>query len=408
VNQISEPVLSVEHSALTTSAAAAWELILAASSPNPGDDTLGRIRSLVESPSVGNPAVERVVDWGAVLGLAEHHGTVSLLYQNLSRLGDEVPSSVRAALRQDYERNVHKSLFVARELIRILDCLDGLGIEVIPYKGIVLAEVYYGDMALRPSGDIDLFVRRQDVARIKSAVRDLGFTPRVPIPADAEEDYIASGYECTFDSPVGKNLLELQWALQPRFYAVDFDMNGLFERAVDVAVAGRRVKTPSPEDLLLVLSVHAAKHVWGRLIWLCDIAQILRRENLNWDWVQSRARELGIERILHITLLLLSRFLRTAIPSPIEKSILSDKAARAFTEEIAVAVAAGVSYEEEQVSYFRLMMRLRERRMDRLRFLTRLTFTPGPGEWEAVRLPKPLFPVYRLVRLARLAARLAR
>ena len=67
------------------------------------------------------------------------------------------------------------------------------------------------------------------------------------------EDYIASGYEWTFDSPAGRNLLELQWALQPRFYAVDFDMDGLFERAVNVAVVGRRVKTPPSEDLLLVL-----------------------------------------------------------------------------------------------------------------------------------------------------------
>jgi hypothetical protein len=406
VNRISEPVLSVEYSEPTT--AAAWDLMVAASSPDAGEDDLGRILSLIVSPPIASPSRARAVEWEPVLGLAEQHGTVSLLHQNLWRLGDVVPSGVRAALRQSYERNVHKSLFVARELIRILDCLDALGIEVIPYKGIVLAEVYYGDMALRQSGDIDLFVRSQDLARIKSAVRDLGYTPRVLIPADAEEDYVASGYECTFDSSAGKNLLELQWALQPRFYAVDFEMDGLFERAVDAAVASRRVKTPSPEDLLLVLSVHAAKHVWGRLIWLCDIAQILKRENLNWDWVQPRAQELGIERILHITLLLANRFLGTAIPAPIEKSVLSDKAARAFTDEIAVAVAAGVSYEEEQTTYFRLMMRLRERQMDRLRFLARLTFTPGPREWEAVRLPKPLFPLYRLVRVARLASRFAR
>jgi len=51
---------------------------------------------------------------------------------------------------------------------------------------------------------------------------------------------------------------------------------------------------------------------------------------------------------------------------------------------------------------------LRERWADRLRFLARLTFTLGPGEWEAVRLPKVLFPLYRVVRLARLASRFAR
>ena len=87
---------------------------------------------------------------------------------------------------------------------------------------------------------------------------------------------------------------------------------------------------------------------------------------------------------------------------------MSDRAARSFADKIAADVARGVSYGEEQVSYFRLMMQLRERKADRLRFLTRLTFTPGPGEWETLRLPKPLFPLYRVVRLARLASRFAR
>ena len=106
--------------------------------------------------------------------------------------------------------------------------------------------------------------------------------------------------------------------------------------------------------------------------------------------------------------LLASRLLAAPIPGPIEQAIVEDRAAQAFGDKIAVEVARGVSYAEEQVSYFRLMMQLRERKADRLRFLTRLTFTPGPGEWEAVRLPKPLFPLYRVVRLARLASRFAR
>ena len=403
MNQISESATSVDRAVPTAAGVPEWDVVRAASWVNPREHDHRRIRGLLDPPTR-----KRLVEWDAVLRLADHHGTSSLLYQDLLHLGDIVPASVLAALRQRYERNVHKSLFLARELIRILDCLDAIGVEVIPYKGIVLSETYYGDMALRQSGDIDLFVRGHDVGRIKNAVRELGYTQRVPIPENAEEDYIASGYECTFDSPAGKNLLELQWALQPRFYAVDFDMEGLFERAVNVEVAGRRVKTPSPEDLLLVLSVHAAKHVWGRLIWLCDIARILELGNLDWDRVQARAREFGIERILHVTLLLANRLLTTPIPAPVERSILEDRAAGAFAEEIAVDVARGICYEEQQVSYFRLMMQLRERKVDRLRFLTRLTFTPGPGEWEAVRLPKPLFPLYRVVRLARLASRFAR
>jgi hypothetical protein len=391
---------SAGHLATSTSVGREWSVLLAASSPDCGQHEIDRIRQLLEDQSP--------VDWGTVLDLADRHGTSSLLYRNLSHLPSAVPSSALALLAQRYQTNVHKSLFLTRELIRILDCLDELGIEVLPYKGFVLSEMYYGDMALRQSGDLDLFVREGNVAGIKNAVRELGYTVRVPIPAEAEQDYISSGYECTFDSAAGKNVLELQWALQPHFYAVDFDMEGLFDRAVKVVVADRPLKTPSPEDLFLVLSVHAAKHVWGRLIWLCDIAQVLKAEKLNWKWIEVQAQKLGIERILRITLLLANRFMATTIPTVIEESIKADHVARAFADEIAESVIRGVSYEEDQLSYFRLMMRLRERRTDRIRFFTRLAFTPGPGEWEMVRLPKSAFPLYRIVRLARLASRFAR
>jgi hypothetical protein len=388
--------------ASTTSAAPEWELLLAASSadPNSADSssTVGRIRLLLEKP----------VEWEMVLRLADKHGTSCLLYQNLLRLRNRVPHSVLASLRQGYERNVFKSLFLTRELMRIVACLEGFGIEAISYKGVVLSEVYYGDMALRQSSDIDLFVRKRDVGRVKNALRELEYTTRLVIPDELLEDYIGAGYEWTFDSPAGPNLLEVQWALQPRFYAVDFEMDGLFERAVKVTIADRAVRTPSPEDLLLVLSVHAAKHVWGRLIWLRDIAQILKVENLNWDRVRARTRELGVERILRITLSLANRLLGTAIPAAIENAVLADPAARGLADEVAAALASGVSYDTQQISYFRLMMRLRERRADRVRFLTRLTFTPGPGEWGAVRLPGALSSFYRVVRMGRLAARFAR
>jgi Uncharacterised nucleotidyltransferase len=378
-----------------------WKLLLA-TTVHPAQTETARIRSLVTAPQ-GKPEI----DWQSLLDLAAFHGEASLLYQNLTPVSDAVPAAILESLRRLYQTNVQKSLVLARELARVLDFAAALGVELIPYKGIVLSEAYYGDLALRQAGDIDLFIRRRDVVRIKNAIRDLGYVPRINIPPAAEQRYIASGYEYSFDSSAGKNLMELQWALQPRYYAVDYDMDALFTRAVEVAVAGRRVKTPAPEDLLLILSLHTAKHVWERLIWLCDIAQILRHD-LNWNAVLSRAQELRITRILHVTLLLTNRFLGTAIPAAPDAAIGADRAAHAFAKQISTSIIAGVSWEEQKIAYFRLMMGLREYPADRLRFLTRLAFTPGPGEWESLALPRALSPFYRAVRLVRLAGRLSR
>jgi len=271
------------------SAGTEWKLLLAAISANPEkvDDLPGWLR--------------QNVDWPKLLRLADYHGVSSLLYQSLFSMGDSAaPAEAVQSLRRRHDINVHKCLFLTRELVGVLDNLASLGIEVMPYKGVVLSQTLYGDMALRQSGDMDLLVHASDLPRTKKTVCALGYTPHLTLSGAAERAYVRSGYECTFDHAGGRNLLELHWALQPHFYSVDFDLSGVFRRAVTVSVAGRKAKTPSPEDLLLILSLHAAKHVWGRLIWLCDIAQITKRPDLNWDWISSQAKALGIERILSL------------------------------------------------------------------------------------------------------------
>jgi len=350
--------------------------------------------------------LQQPVHWQRLFALAHQHGIQPLLYQGLSCLAEAVPPADFDSLRQSYQTNLHKALLLSHELIRIVAHLTALGIEVMPYKGPALAEVLYADIALRQPGDIDLLIHPQDLPRIRAAVREFGYTPHDQFSATEERAYLKLGYECAFDGPAGRNLLELQWALQPRFYAVDFDMDGLFQRAVTVPVAGQPMRTPSPADLFVVLSLHAAKHVWGRLAWLCDMAQLMSLPSLDWEWIGSHAEDLGIVRILRVTMLAANQLLGAAIPAAAQESLPEDRAAPALVEEIRTHIFSESAFNVESLAYFRLMMRLRERRSDRLRFLARLAFTPGPGEWAAVRLPRPLFPLYPLVRLSRLAAKL--
>ena len=378
--------------------AAEWSFLLTACSQIRREEKAERLRLLAREP----------IRWELLFNLADRHGTRPLLYQALTDLEELVPAAEMSALQQSNQTNLRKALFLSRELIRIVDQLSSLGIEVLPYKGLALAEAAYGDIALRQVGDIDLLIHARDLSRIREAVRELGYMPHLNFSAAEERAYLKSGYECAFDGAAGPNLLEVQWAIQPRFYAIDFDMDGVFGRAETITVAGRAMKTPSSEDLLLILSAHAAKHVWARLVWLCDIARIMSLPTLNWNWIESQATALGIVRIIGISMLLANRLLGAGIPPGAQVSLVDDPASVPLANEIQSHVASGAAFNVESFAYFRRMMCLREQPADRLRFLQRLAFTPGPGEWQSVRLPGPLFPLYRLVRLARLAARLVR
>jgi len=371
-----------------------WSLLLAACSGSSGPDHLESVRSLLRAP----------IDWKTLFQLADHHRVLPLLYQALATVKAEVPAQEMQVLERHYQINLHKAMFLSRELIRITDRLSELGVEFLPYKGLALAQMMYGDVALRQSGDIDVLIRAADLPRIRDAVQELGYSPHAPLSEAQQQAYLKSGYECAFDGPAGPNLLELQWAIQPKFYAVDFDMEGLFRRAVTVEVAGRAIKTPSLEDLFVVLCLHAAKHVWGRLVWTCDLARLMQLPSLRWDLIGMQTRQLRAVRIVRVTLALAQRFFGTSIPAA-AGALPEDAEAPALSREIEGYIDSQKLYDVESLAYFRLMLRLRENEADRLRFLGRLAFTPGPGEWNAVRLPPSLFPLYRFVRIARLAAR---
>lgn len=377
-----------------------WSILLVACSLLPAEEKNRRLSPVLKPP----------VHWQSLFDLAARHGVQQLLYEALTAGSAPIPAEQLLPLQQSHQLNLRKALLLSRELIRIVDHLSALGIETIPYKGLALAEAIYGDIGLRQPGDIDLLVRRQDFSRVRDAVRDIGFTPHSHLSAAQERAHLKCGYEYSFDGTAGPNLLEVQWAVQPRFYSIDFDMDGIFERAVQVNVAEHAMKTPSPEDLFLVLSAHAAKHVWGRLIWLCDLARIMTLPNLDWQWIASQGNELGIARILGVTMILANGLLGAAIPDTAAQAgfKFDDTETAALGEEIQLHMAGENAYDVESLAYFRLMLRLRERTFDRRRFVWRLVFTPGPGEWDAVPLPAPLFPLYRLVRLSRLAARLLR
>jgi Uncharacterised nucleotidyltransferase len=372
-----------------------WSVLLTVGSNLPIDQKLDRLRSQLSSP----------VQWAELFALAERHGVLPLLHQALNPVRDAIPREAMHSLEQSYQTNVHKALLLSRELIRIVHHLRSFDLQVMPYKGAALAEFLYGDIALRQTGDIDLLVHRDEFISVKDALEKIAYVPQIHFSEAEQRAYLESGYECMFDGPAGHNVLEVQWAIEPRFYSVDLEINGVFERAVKVDVAGQEMKTPSPADLFLILAVHAAKHVWERLIWICDLAWLMNLPSMDWEWIASQARSLGVLRMVNCSMLLANRLLAAEIPKGAGKWFVERESDRSLVSRLQQQIVTEPGFNVESLSYFWLMAELRERPLDRVRFVTRLAFTPGPGEWKTVRLPPRLFPLYRVVRLARLLGR---
>jgi Uncharacterised nucleotidyltransferase len=374
-----------------------FDLLVACCASKSSSSYTDRVRQLLSSQ----------MNWNRWLSLVDHHRVVPQAYGALAVLRKSVPNEIFHALQSRYQDNARKTLWFTGELIRIVDHLKSKGIVTLPYKGPVLAQTLYSEVTQRQFGDLDILVQAADISKAKIALSALGYTSGIQLMPRQERDYIRSGYEYSFRGTQAPHLLELQWEVLPRFYSVDFNVASFFDRATETRVGGRDLPTLCASDLLLVLCAHAAKHVWIQLSWLCDIAQLTSSPRLDWSAIHNEARRLGIERILCLNLLLANQLLGSAIPSCIQEQIPQDTTTNILADEIRPIIERSQHYDTESISYFRLMMRLREHRRDRARFFTRLSFTPGLSEWSTIRLPESLSPLYRLIRLSRLATRLA-
>lgn len=360
--------------------------------------------SNVANKGIISSLLNQTLDWERFYELASFHNVEPLAYSQLLTHSDQLPEEAVRKLERDSTRHAQRALLLTRELLRILRALAAKQVAGIPFKGPALAQTAYGDVSLRQFSDLDVLIRPHDCKAAADAIASLGYQPSSELRSEIESEWIRTGYERSFDGPLGKNVLELQWRLLPRFYAVDIEVEEFASRASKIDLCGEKVKMLSSEDQLLALSIHASKHAWMRLGWISDIARIAATTPLDFALAHERARELGVIRIVAMSLWLANGLLGCTIPKEFVDTV-ADQETRKIGDVVQGIVLQGTDYPTETTAYFRLMIALRERRSDRAKFMWRLLTTPSQSEWEAVELPKMLFPLYRVVRLGRLLGR---
>jgi len=373
------------------------ELLLAATSPPAGSARTLRLENCIDQP----------LDWDFVLRLADAHGLAPLLFWSTQKFQHAVPTAHLATLRLQYQRNARKNLLLSHMLVEVQERLQCAGVPSLAWKGPSLAVCAYRDIALREFSDLDLFVPRKQIQRAKEILLSSGFRPALQLTAAQERLYLKLDNEFPFHRGPHENILELQWRLAPHFYAVDFDLERLFERAIVAQIGDVECRTLCPEDLLLTLCVHAAKHGWGRLNWITDVAWLLGTQNLDWLHVQHEAEAVGIERILLVTLALTRHFYATSLPRMAQMQIADCLEVQRLTLQMADRIIHQRALDISSPEYFLLMCHVRERWRDRVRLLRRLAFMPGPGEWTKISLPRALAPFYLVIRAFRLSGKMA-
>lgn len=343
------------------------------------------------------------IDWTALVSLALHHGVSPAL---LTAFGEPsshspIPVEISAALRQYCDAARERNTYLAAELHAILSALADVGVTALPFKGVLLAEMLYGDLGQRAPGDIDFLVRPGDVTAACDVLLARGYRDAYvsSVTMTTIQHELYRRYQCEYQFVRARDgaVAEPHWAFAKRTRAMDLDYPAQFARARKTMLAGVPISAHAPEDLLLLLCVHGGKHEWERLAWIRDVAMLLERSadlGLDVDLALARARKQGCARVLLLGVEVAHRLLGAPLSPGIRQAITGDRGVAPLADDVAARLFRDDRRKSSDFWVRSFAFNMHERLTSRVRYVARTLILPRREHIEMVALPASLAWLY--------------
>lgn len=176
-------------------------------------------------------------------------------------LSEVAPPDECAAWRGAYAHSLARANHHGHALVDVIQALRAEGVSPVALKGLPLALRLYGDVAARPSSDVDLFISTQARAIARRTLRANGW-----MRTEGED----SGEE-TFARTDGSTSVHLELhssLLHPRFSYLALPE----PRASNVRILKEDIPAHDDEILSAYLAAHLATHREAPLLWFVDFS----------------------------------------------------------------------------------------------------------------------------------------
>lgn len=361
---------------------------------------LSRYPMIEGTPSVVRDRLTGAIDWASFLDLTARCGVQPVVFENLrTSFGDLIPPGIMRELRER-ERRI-RVLIVSRtyEHVKLVRCLAQRSVEAIVLKGPAIGIEAYGSFERRSFGDVDLLVRKKNLAVAADELVRQGYQRLYP--RGVETSLVENQHALEFSD--GVSHVELHWTLFPKHLRLDFDVEELWREARSVECMNSAIRILGREHLLLYVCAHGTKHGWSNLRWVCDFAQLASGLTQNESArIETIAGRLGIKRILALGLRVVRdtfgqepSFFPVGNNSRTVDSLASFVRIQLQGSESSTMLPAYVAGIHPYIDQLAFWMRTRERMRDRIGTAAMVVFIPSAGDVE-----NGMVGIYRPFRLA--------
>lgn len=346
--------------------------------------------------------IENGINWEKLNYISAIHGLKPLFYYNIQKFDKNFYNS--SEIKEYLLYNSQKNLFLMSEMIKVVKKLNEHNINAIPYKGPVLSIESYGNVALREFEDVDIYICESDIKKAIKILNNLGYLENIKIDKSKEAYYLKTQREVKLKN--NGAIIELQWNVAGFSFsfpnAKSFPIDNKFR---EFKINNTILNVFSHEEMLLILSIHVAGHLWQRLIWICDITKLIKNsKEVNWNCILEKAKYLGIERVLLINLVLCRDLFDLILPEIVINRIKNDHKVEKLEKQILKLI-----FRPENINIWeRLIIRfgMREKWINGAIDIIRIITIPQSEEWTFFQKKGPYKLLYLIQRPIQLIKRI--
>lgn len=228
------------------------------------------------------------------------HQFASQLYYLMKQRGllEQTPIFFRQALKQQATENVLLSCLIHKETDNVLQLFETNHVPIIPLKGTVFAEKYFGSAAARRTSDIDILVHPEDEPRAIQLVAKLGFTTPVPY----EREHFHKAFQKQVVHSAFTLTIEIHQNFQRRGVS-SLAVSDLWQTAQPLYTY-RYVRELSPQLMFYIICLHGWNHELISWKYFIDIIQMIYilGDRLNYEQLLALASKEKTRRRIARTL----------------------------------------------------------------------------------------------------------
>lgn len=266
------------------------------------------------------------INWAYFLEKSKEERVATILYKlfmQTEKIKGLIPEGIFEHLKNIYFWTQRENMLCLKSIKEILSVFEGSNINVITFKGPVLAELIYNDLGLRPMRDWDILIRPQNFREAdylfeKKFSYFKRFRPNQSYAVSINPYRNSILYNNINSYPKHIHLYWHLINLLPYNNAIltKFNMEKIWRDSTIENLGEIKMRTLSPEHHLIYLCLHALNHGYNPLLLLCDISEMIKKnkDKIDWDILTGEAFDFGLSKPVYYGLYSACKVLGADIP----------------------------------------------------------------------------------------------